>query len=177
MTMRGAPHPTPRRGNVTSGGNQSRAASSRRTEPELRYVLDAKPVYEALRAEMVQLAAFLLTRLTANGRRIVDPAHVENSQPRLAEARQGLGELRPPASAAHHYWHMQGAQRALERAETAALSRADCDRDALFHRLEEAEAHLRAASRALPGFALVDLSQACCAAHAGSSAQAWRCSG
>lgn len=164
---------------MTSGGNQSRAAnaagSSRRSEPELRYVLDAKSVYEALRSEMVQLAAFLLTRLTANGRRIVDPAYVEYSRLSLAEARDNLRELRPPTCAARHYWHMQGAARALERAETAALSRADFDRDALFHRLEEAEAHLRAASRALPGFALVDLSQACCAQHAQAASQTPRC--
>jgi hypothetical protein len=72
---------------------------------------------------------------------------------------------------------LQGAQRALEWAEAAALRRADFDREALFRRLEETEAHLRAASRNLPGFALVDLSQACCAQHAQPAAQAWRCSG
>jgi hypothetical protein len=140
-------------------------------------VFDAKPVYEALRSEMVQLAAFLLTGLTANGPRLINPASLEISRPSLGEARENLQKLRPPASAAHHYWHLQNAARALERAETAALSRADFDRDALFRRLEEAEAHLRAASKALPGFALVDLSQACCAQHAQPGAQARRCSG
>lgn len=146
-----------------------------RSDFELRYVLDAKPVYEVLRGEMVQLAALLLTQLTACERRIVDPACVEISRPSLAEAFEKLRGLRAPASAAHHRWHLEAAAQALERAERAALSRAGVDRDTLFPSLEDAEAHLRAASKTLPGFERVDFRQACCAAHAQPATQPFVC--
>jgi hypothetical protein len=144
-------------------------------DPVLRYVLEARPLHESLRRALIQLSGFLLKRLTAERDGIVDFAPVEGARTGLGEAGEGLRGLRAPFAAAHHRLHLEGAANALERGLAAALSRNDPSGDALFHFLEEAERHLRAASRALPGFEAVDLTQACCAAHSQPAALAPWC--
>jgi hypothetical protein len=146
-------------------------------DPVLRYMLEAKPLHEALRRALIQLSGFLLKRLTAARNGIVDFEPVEAARAGLGEAADGLRALRAPRAAAHHRLHMEGAAAALERALAAALSRSDPQGDAVFYQLEEAERHLRATSRALPGFEAVDLTQACCATHSPPAALAPRCFG
>jgi len=135
------------------------------SDPLLRYVLEAKPVHEALRRALIQLSGFLLKQLTAPQSRVVDFEPAEAARNGLGEACETLRSLRAPAVAAHHRLHLDGAAAALERALAAALSSDDPSGDRFLHFLEEAERHLRAAGRALPGFEAVDLTQACCAAH------------
>ena len=78
-----------------------------------------------------------------------------------------MRSLRVPARAAHQSLHLEGAVVALQHAVAAAFSRSDPDGEALFRFVEQAEKHLRAVGRTVPGFEAVDLRQACCAAHAG----------
>ena len=144
-------------------------------DPVLRYVLEAKPLHEPLRRALIQLSGFLLKRLTAERNSVVDFEPIEAARTGVGEAAEGLRSLRAPFAAAHHHLHLEGAAAALERGLAAALLRHDPNGDALFHLLEEAERHLRAASRALPGFEPVDLTQACCAAHSQPAALAPRC--
>ena len=135
------------------------------SDPLFRYVLQAKPLHEALRRALIQLSGFLLKRLTAGRNRVIDFEPLEAARCGLGEAREGLCNLRTPAAAAHHRLHLDGAATALERGLAVALSSDDPDGDGFLHLLEEAERHLRGAGRALPGFEAVDFTQACCAAH------------
>jgi hypothetical protein len=134
-------------------------------DPLLRYVLEAKPVHNALRRALIQLSGFFLKRLTAGQSRVVDFEPLESAREGLGEACEGLHSLRTPAAAAHHRLHLDGAAAALERGLAAALSSNDPDGDEFLRSLEEAERHLRVVGRALPGFEAVDFTQACCAAH------------
>ena len=135
--------------------------------PELDYVRDAQPIHRALQQSLVQLAAFMLTRVAARRSALIDHAPVEVARDALAEVTQALAALRVPAAAAHHNRHLGAAADALDCAVRAALSSTDADGDALFRALEEAEQHLKAVAKILPGFEPVDFTQACCAAHAG----------
>jgi hypothetical protein len=138
-------------------------------DPLLRYVLEAKPIHEVLRRALIQLSGFLLKRLTAAGGKLVDFEPVDAARAGIGEASDELRSLRVPPTAAHHRLHLDGAASTLELALAIALSSTNPDQDALYYRLEEAGKHLRAASRALPGFEAVDFTQSCCAAHSRSA--------
>ncbi len=134
-------------------------------DPHLRYVLEAKPLHETLRHALIQLCGFLLRRTTGRRGAIADFEPVEAARLGLREAADSLRGLHAPQTAAHHRLHLDAALLALEQGLAAAFSTTDPNGDALFHFLEDAERHLRAASRATPGFETVDLKQACCAMH------------
>jgi len=148
-------------------------------DPELRYALEAAPLHDALRRAFIQTSCFLLQRLTSGGKSLAICEPAEAARSALSEAVEGLRRLPAPAATDRHRSHLLGAAATLERAVAIALSRGDAEGDALFRLLEEAEKHLRAASRtSLPGFEAVDFSQACCAAHAlPSPGQGLRCFG
>jgi hypothetical protein len=143
-------------------------------EPPVDYVRDAGPLYQDLRQVLVQLAAFMLGRLTSENRRFVDVAPVELAREALRECRQGLADLRVPADAAHHRRHLGAAADALDHAIAAAMSCGESG-DELFFALQEAERHLKVLGRLLPGFEPVDFTQACCAAHARGALGALAC--
>jgi hypothetical protein len=128
------------------------------------YVADAAPPCRELQRALTQLAAFLLKRLTGR-RATVDLGPVEAARAALREGNAALAAIRVPAAAAHHHRHLAGARDALEAALGHALRRGGLDEDGFFGALEEAERHLKAAQRIVPGFEPVDLAQACCAAH------------
>lgn len=134
--------------------------------PLPRYVLEAKPHYDALRQALIQLSGFLLKQ-TVSRLSVADFSPVESARLHLQDAANGLRSLRAPTTAAHQRLHFDCAAAALGQALAAALSTADRDGDNLFHFLQEAERHLRAAGRATPGFEAVDFRQACCAMHSG----------
>jgi hypothetical protein len=133
------------------------------SDPLLGYVLAAKPVQEGLQGVLTRLAGFHLLGLTSKGRLRIDPTPVEGAGRSLARWREELRRLRVPSAAAHHFFHMEAAAAALEQAAMR-------EEDTVFEALEQAEMNLRAASRSLPGFERVDLTQACCAAHAAVTA-------
>jgi hypothetical protein len=133
--------------------------------PLARYVVDAKAPHRELQCALTQLSAFLLKRLTGGRAGAVDYGPVETARTALAECVRTLTDLPVPAGAAHHRRHLDGASAALSQALDAAGSRRGPDEDRMFAALEQAERHLKAVSRILPGFEPVDFSQACCAAH------------
>lgn len=145
-----------------------------RSDAKLSYALEAKPAHETLRRALLQLSGLLLKRLTHKGG-FVDVAPAEAARASLEEAADSLRTLPAPAAAVHNRFHLLGAAAALERGVAAAMSRADPAGETLFHWLDEAERHLRAAGRALPGFESVDLTQACCAAHGQSEPFTFQC--
>jgi hypothetical protein len=134
-------------------------------DPLARYICEAQPPHDLLRRGLIQLSGFLLKRTIASRRTVVDYEPIEAARERICEAAEALNGLRAPIGAAHHRSHLAAALSALESALAAALSTTDREGDALFHFIEEAERHLRAAGRAMPGFEKVDFRQACCAMH------------
>ena len=127
-------------------------------------------VQEDLRDVLVQLSGFALLLMTRRPERSVWAGSLDAIAARMDEARERMGALRPPAAARHQFHHLSKAADAIGRAADLAhaclTARADdADRDALLQVLRAATHHLRATGRLLPGFELVDLGQACCAAH------------
>ena len=134
----------------------------------LLYIEAAESCFEDLRQVAAQLAGLLL--LSASGARSAGPHH-----PMLAvaadlfyAARDATLRLTPRSPRAkHHHRHLQAASEKL--AETLALLRTmPPGRGGVTmstQRLTRAWQELGHASRALPGFDLVDFSQACCAEH------------
>ena len=143
------------------------SATLKLADPVAAYVREAQAIHRTLQRVLVQLSAFVLTRLGSGRAVLVDAAPVELARMALADCAGPLAALRVPASAAHHRHHLGLAADALDEAVRAALSRSDIDGDRLFAALEEAERHLKTLARILPGFERVDFTQACCAAHAG----------
>ncbi|MCX5520795.1 hypothetical protein OSH10_20345 [Kaistia defluvii] len=134
----------------------------------LAYIEAAESCFEDLRQVAAQLAGLLL--LAASGARSAGPHH-----PMLAvaadlfdSARDATLRLTPRSSLArHHHRHLRIAAENL--AKTLDLLRVTpADRQAVAaptQRLTSAWQELGHASRALPGFDLVDFSQSCCAEH------------
>ena len=139
-------------------------------DPLARYMCEAEPLHDLLRRGLIQLSGFLLKRTIAGPRAIVCAEPLEAAREGIGEAAEGLRCLRAPMGAAHYQRHMDAALVALESALAAAWSVTDRDGDALFHFIEEAERHLRAAGRTTPGFEAVDFTQACCAMHGPAAA-------
>jgi hypothetical protein len=135
-------------------------------DPVMDYIRAAQPIYRALQHTLVQLSAFMLSRLAGRGA-LADCAPVEITRDMLTGCDASLAALRVPAAAMRHRHHLGAARDALDEAVRAVLSRTEAGDDALFRALEETEHHLKALARTLPGFAPVDFTQACCAAHAG----------
>jgi hypothetical protein len=144
-------------------------AADRLDDGMLAYVEAAGPCFEDLRAVTAQLGGLLL--VAASGASSAGPHH-----PMLAVAAELLDfsrdatlRLVPRSSKTrHHHDHLIATAERLT--ETLALiSAAPLGRDGVTkpkRLLDAAWAELGAASRALPGFDLIDLTGACCAMHA-----------
>lgn len=141
----------------------------------LGYAMACSEVQEGLRDVLVQLSGFALLLMTRRPERSVWAGSLDAIATRMDEALERLRALRPPAAARHQFHHLSAAADAIGRAADLAhaclAARADdTDRDALLQALRAATHHLRATGRLLPGFELVDLGQACCAAHTADAA-------
>ncbi|GAB0117747.1 hypothetical protein [Acidisoma sp. 7E03] len=137
-------------------------------ERTLFYIEQARPVFDRIGRVSAQLSGLLI--LAATGAR---SAQGHPMFALIAEGREALAAamaiLRPPPSAAHHHHHLRRAAVAVARAVDLAEQRLHRRDDALLDRLtaalRAANQELHWATNALPGFAVVDLRQACCAAH------------
>lgn len=135
-------------------------------ESVLRYIEEMQPIHDGLRRALIHLSGFALQKITKD-RSHIAYGLVESARLALEEISDRLRSLAVPEAAAHHITHLRGAAAAIEAGLRTALSSTDLEGDLLLHRLEQANHHLRAASRCLPGTANVDLTQSCCAgAHA-----------
>jgi hypothetical protein len=145
----------------------------RGAEP-LGYVVACQPLHERLRVLVTQLGGLsLMTMLRREG--VFDrETPLRLAREALSETGETLRALPVPPRAAHHHHHMTEACRAAGRAsDLIAGDRLTLDAEAarltLSRELRAATEHLRFASRALPGFEMVDLTQSCCAAHAAAA--------
>jgi uncharacterized protein (DUF3084 family) len=134
----------------------------------LAYIEAAEGCFEDLRQVAAQLAGLLL--LSASGARSAGPHHPMQAVAAdlFDAARDATLRLNPRSPLAkHHHLHLRAATENL--AETLALLRSGpSGREGVTaptQKLTSAWQELSHASRALPGFDLVDFSQACCAEH------------
>lgn len=137
------------------------------------YVLAARDLFDGLRRASSQLAGLLV--LSAIGSRGAQGnPMLEMAIAAHAQAAEGLRGLTPTARAAHHHHHLRLAAEALGEALTTtrhSLKLTATVTDAIQARLRQALEDLRWASRALPGFELVNFAQGCCAMHSGPLSQ------
>lgn len=138
------------------------------------YIEAMQPLHADLQRVLTQAAGYSLLVLTLGGRVALADVPVIAARGALATVRSQLDGVRVPVSARQHHDHVSAASVAIHRAlgflETCLHSSADDDaRGELTRALRIATDHLRVGTKLLPGFELVDLSQACCAAHAARS--------
>lgn len=136
----------------------------------LQYILNAKPLHERLQRILTQIAGFSLLLMMGGARPPTLDVPVALAADELRLSREQLRALRVPPAASHHYYHIMQAVTAVDRGIDLVWlclrpHQNDADRAALTRWLRIASEHLRAAGRLLPGFEMVDLRQACCAAH------------
>lgn len=136
----------------------------------LRYVASARPAQRLIGDTLTQVAGFALLLMTSPGRAGLAEGALLGAGDSATRALDDVRAIRAPEAAAHHHHHLREAADALLRACGDALAcrrRADADEhDRLVRTLRAASDHLKATERLLPGFELVDFTQACCAAHA-----------
>ena len=149
-------------------GAGAEAAPTGLDDRTLAYVLAAQPVFDQIRRAGAQLAG-LLVLAAAGGRSAQDHPMFALAIAAGDEGITGVSALRPPPSGLHHHRHLRlGAQLVLAALDAARLGlhrRDDASLDAILVRLHQAHKELHWAATALPGFAIVDLTQACCAQH------------
>jgi hypothetical protein len=146
----------------------------RRRDERLAYVVACQPLHERLRDLVTQLGGLSLMIMLRREGAFDRDTPLRLARAGLAEAGEMLRGLPVPARAAHHHRHMTEACRAARRAsDIIADIRLTRDEEAakraLSRELRSAADHLRHASRALPGFEMVDLTQSCCATHAAAA--------
>jgi len=139
-------------------------------DPTLDYMTACGPLQARIRDVLTQLAGFAFLLATRRGRSAPPAGPLDLARTEAAALAEELAALRPPGEAAHHFHHLSAAAEALGRSvrlgyACLAAGAGEVDRDGLTAALRAATDHLRATARLLPGFELVDLRQACCAAH------------
>ena len=128
------------------------------------YVIAAQPVFEDLRQVASQLAGLLVLAATGSKESAPDHPMLAASTQVLMQAGDGVKRVKGLVNerARAHYSGLSSAFQSLDD----ALSRANAwplDIDAVLVPLRDAYSHLQAASRALPGFPVIEMSQGCCA--------------
>ncbi|MER8830656.1 hypothetical protein NKH73_07450 [Mesorhizobium sp. M0938] len=145
-------------------------ADSEAEQAVLRYVATARPVQQQISETLTQVAGFALLLMTSPSRAVLAEGALASAQEAATRAAEELRALIVPEVATHHHHHLRGAAETLLQACVAALDSRRIDTseqsDALVRTLRASSDHLRATARLLPGFELVDFTQACCAAHA-----------
>jgi hypothetical protein len=139
-------------------------------DPTLHYIVCAKPLLTRLQQILTQTAGFALLVMNKGGRVPMLDVPLALAAQQLASGSEELRALPVPEPARHHHHHAIQAVAVMRQAIDLVAICMRCGRDdparaALTHRLRVATEHLRTASQ-LPGFGMVDLTQACCACHA-----------
>jgi hypothetical protein len=133
-----------------------------------RYISSVQPVHEAMNTILRQVAGLSLLIMSRRAAALAMDAPLVLAREAYRSASDALAVAFVPSQAWHHHHHMLGASLALRRVfdlvdVCLCLAADDADRADLVAALQHALHHLRAASRSLPGFEMVDLRQACCA--------------
>jgi hypothetical protein len=137
----------------------------------LVYIEAMQPLHIRLQQILTQAAGYALLVVMHGQRLALLDAPVVSARAVLVMALAEVGSVRVPDTARRHYEHTMAASDAIRRALDLLVTclRPGADdhaRTELTQALRAATDHLRLATRLLPGFAMADLSQACCAAHA-----------
>jgi len=135
---------------------------------EMRYIDEIQSVHDGLRRALIHLSGFALQKITKDHGHI-GHGLVESARLAFAEIYDGLRSIAVPDTATHHMTHLRGAVTAIEAGISTALSKTDPEGERLLQALEQANQHLRAAGRCLPGMTNVDLTQSCCAGAAAAT--------
>jgi len=149
--------------NAQAGGSTEAAAWA--------YVNEARPVQQLMSAALTQIAGFALLAMTSSRPLSLAEGALLSAQQASMQAVEAVRALEAPESASHHLHHLRQAAAMLRQGCSSALrclepQASQGERDALVRALRATSHHLRATATLLPGFELVDLRQACCAAHA-----------
>jgi len=122
------------------------------------YVAAVHPCFEDLKQVAAQLAGFLV--LHAAGSESAKPHHpLLESAHRVFQCAEGGIKAAPVLRGAReHHAHLLNAAALLEEVLSSLLRRGDP-----LVLLQQAWAELRAASRMLPGFSILDFERGCCA--------------
>ncbi len=159
----GAGRDEPSANALESGGDRLDAATA-------AYVTAMQLPFQQVRQAAAQFAAVLV--LAASGARhwAGHPMLAMADEARRA-AEDAIRAAAVPAAARHHHRHLIQAVDAIaeagSRLRTASIRRNDAAIDAVVAAVKAAHRELQWSTAALPGFAMVDLAQCCCAAHRG----------
>jgi hypothetical protein len=151
------------------GGFQAFAAGPALDDRTAAYILKARTSFEALRNAAAQLAGLLVLASVGARERVLDEPILAQAESAYREAEEKLRSTEAPAPAAHHYHHLSLASErigeALRIARQGSLRLNEASFDRAHQALRAGWREMLSASRALPGFQVVDFTQSCCAAH------------
>ncbi len=143
-------------------------AAQDRHDTLVAYMARAKTAFDDLRDVASQLAALMVLAGSGSRAATLDHPMLCVAAERWRAANDSVRSLRPPTgSHGHHYHLVMAAQRLGE--DLGAMGAAGTLVGRLgtpLHLLKAAWQEIVFVSRALPGFALVDFDQCCCAMHA-----------
>jgi hypothetical protein len=122
------------------------------------YVAATHPYFEDLKQVAAQLAGFFVLEAAGSPNANQDHPLLKSAREVFRDAEDGIKSARVSAQAREHHSHLLNAMTQLD----GVLDGLRRDGDAL-PQLEQAWAELRAASRALPGFSILDFERGCCA--------------
>ncbi|BCM16755.1 hypothetical protein [Mesorhizobium sp. J8] len=140
----------------------------------VRYVVATRPIYDALRRLIGQVAGLLVLAEAGGRRDVLDLPDIPAARERWAEVEQRLGALQAPRGLESHRARLETAHATLGEV-LDDFGQARLRRDWQQHldragdRIKHAYAWLQAASEPRAGMAPVDFNHACC-----SCAQRWR---
>jgi hypothetical protein len=146
-----------RRATVHSNGDEAAAA----------YVLAVRPSFDALVGTAAQMSAALLAAATEVRDHSIAEGLLRSARASHAEAVDQLRNASVPASASHHYRHLERASALIGCAISdadATLARRGADVEPIVSRLRRGWIELNHATAALPGLSVLNLGH-CCALH------------
>jgi hypothetical protein len=133
------------------------------------YVLETRATFEALRNAAGHLAGLLVLAAIGARERVLDEPILAQAESAYREAEDKLRLTAPPPAGVHHHHHLSLASErigeALRVARRGSLRLNDASLDRAHRVLRAGWREMLFASRALPGFQVVDFAQSCCAAH------------
>jgi hypothetical protein len=161
--------------NGDAGGFQALPADPVIDDRTAAYVLKTQPSFEGLRSAAAQLAGLLVLASIGGRDRVLDEPLLEQAESAHREAEDKLRATHAPAAAVHHHFHLSLASEriceALRIARQGSLRINDASLDRAHQALKAGWQEMLSASKALPGFQVVDFTQACCAVHRGRAAR------
>lgn len=152
-------------------------ASAGLSDRDVAYATQVQPGFDALRQAASLLTGLLLLDLTDCDRTVRDRALHAKALDEIGIACEAILTAIPHRQRAiHHHYHLKRALSRLEQAAVIASRKAkviaSTDTDTLFALIQSSWDELKTVGQLIGGFETIDLSQSCCAFHAGQIASA-----